>query len=134
MAFACSAPAPGVIHYDVDACDHCRMTISDPSFAAQLVMRTGKVYRFDDPGCLLSFMSSKHFSTADVDSTWVNDHAHPETLVPAPDATFLVSDQIKAPMAGGMAAFGSRADAVALQSATHGRLETWAQVRRRASS
>ena len=55
---ACSAPAPGVIHYDVDACDRCRMTISDPSFAAQLVMRTGKVYRFDDPGCLLSFMAS----------------------------------------------------------------------------
>ena len=131
---ACSAPAPGVIHYDVDACDRCRMTISDPSFAAQLVMRTGKVYRFDDPGCLLSFMASDHVRDADVHSAWLNDHAHPEALLPAGEAIFVVSDRIRAPMNGGVAAFRSRADAAALQSEAGGRIETWPQVRRGASS
>ncbi|WP_410968639.1 hypothetical protein, partial [Salmonella sp. SAL4443] len=38
---ACARPAPGTIVYDADACDWCRMTISDPSYAAQLVTRTG---------------------------------------------------------------------------------------------
>ena len=40
LAAGCSEPAPAAIVYDSDACDHCRMTIAAPAFAAQLV-RTG---------------------------------------------------------------------------------------------
>ena len=79
----CGGRGPGVIHYDVDACDHCRMTISDPAFAGQLVMRTGKTYRFDDPSCLVSFMTSGHAASADVDAIWLNDHAHPDARIRA---------------------------------------------------
>jgi copper chaperone NosL len=130
----CSAPGPGVIHYDTDSCDHCRMTISDPRFAAQLVTRTGKVYRFDDPGCLAAFLASRQVTPETVHSIWTNDYAHPERLLRAEESTFVVSDRIRSPMNGGMAAFGSATDAAAFQSTVAGRVEAWADALKRGRS
>lgn len=122
---ACAGPQPGVIHYDVDSCDHCRMTISDPAFAGQLVTNTGKIYRFDDPACLVSFVTSGRVAPADVHSIWTNDHAHPDARIRAQDAVFVVSDRIRAPMNGKTAVFGSRQDAAVLQAAVGGQLQNW---------
>jgi copper chaperone NosL len=131
---ACGAPGPGHIHYDSDACDNCRMTIADPAFAAQLVTRTGKVYRFDDPGCLATFVASSRVQAADVHSLWVNDHAHPERPVDVRTAVFVVSVRLPAPMNSGTAAFASRADAAALHATVGGRLEAWDGVLKRVAS
>jgi copper chaperone NosL len=122
---ACQRPAPRAIHYGVDACDRCRMTIADPAFAAQLVTRTGKTYHFDDPGCLLTFVSSGRVPARDVHSVWVNDHENPDSLVNVRDAVFVASDRIKAPMNGHLAAFATRAGAEAAQMVWGGRIETW---------
>lgn len=128
VALGCSQPTPGVIHYDSDACDHCRMTISDPAFAAQVVTRTGKVYRFDDPKCLVSFVAAGHVDPSAIHSIWMNDHAHPDTLVDATHAVFVVSERLRAPMNGGMAAFASRVDASTLQAVVGGDLRSWDAV------
>jgi copper chaperone NosL len=133
VALGCAPPTPGVIHYDSDACDHCRMTISDPAFAAQVVTGTGKVYRFDDPKCLVSFVAAGQVSPSAIHSIWINDHAHPETLVDATHAVFVVSERLRAPMNGGMAAFASRVDASTLQAVVGGDLRTWDAVSRRVS-
>jgi copper chaperone NosL len=129
----CSAPAAGVIQYNVDACDHCRMTIADPRFASQLVTRTGKVYRFDDPRCLASFVAAQRVPPADVHSIWLNDFDTPDRLVRADEALFVVSDRIRAPMNGGAAAFATRADADRLASSTGGRVQSWQEFRKGAS-
>ena len=132
---ACAAPGPGVIHYDTDACDHCRMTISDPKFADQLVTRTGKVYRFDDPACLASFVASGPITERETLGIWLNDYAHPESRVSSTDAVFVVSDHVRAPMNGGAAAFATRDEASALQSSIgEGRLVRWVDILERASS
>ena len=131
---ACAAPGPGVIHYDADACDHCRMTIAEPKFAAQLVTRTGQIYRFDDPGCLASFVAAGRVATREVHGIWVNDYAHPEARVPGADALFVISERVRAPMNGGAAAFGSRDAAAAFQASMGGRLAHWADLLERASS
>jgi copper chaperone NosL len=130
----CSAPGPGPIQYDSDVCDHCHMTISDPAFAAQLVTRSGKVYRFDDPTCLASFVASSSVAPADVHSIWMNDHRRPDTFVRAQDAFFVVSDRIRAPMNGRTAAFTAHTDAASLQSAVGGQLQRWTDILKRASS
>ena len=131
---ACAGPQPGVIHYDGDSCDHCRMTISDPAFAGQLVTSTGKIYRFDDPACLVSFVTSGRVAPADVHSIWTNDHAHPDARIRAQDAVFVVSDRIRAPMNGKTAAFGSRQDAAALQVSVGGQLQSWTDLLERRPS
>jgi copper chaperone NosL len=122
---ACVRPAPARIHYGSDACDHCRMTIVDPAFAAQLVTRTGKTYRFDDPGCLVAFVTSGRVGEKDVHSAWLNDHDTPGSIVNARDAFFLASDRIKGPMNGHLAVFGSRSSAEAARQLWGGRIETW---------
>jgi copper chaperone NosL len=134
LAAACSRPEPGPILYDTDACAHCRMTIADPKFAAQVVTRTGKRHLFDDPGCVAAFLSAGHVTAADLHSIWFNDHANPDRRVAADDALIVVSDRIRAPMNGRMAAFGARADADALRLALGGSLERWADATTRGGS
>jgi copper chaperone NosL len=134
MTYACTAPAPGAFHYDVDSCDYCRMTIGDARFAAQLVTRTGKIYRFDDPGCVVRFVITNRVADADVHSIWFNDHEHPDTRLNARAAVFVVSERIKAPMNGGMAAFGSPAAAAPLQTALGGLLRSWSEILAKRSS
>jgi copper chaperone NosL len=131
---ACSAPGPGPFHYDTDGCDHCRMTISDPKFAAQLVTRTGKIHRFDDPACLASFVAAGRVAAIDVHGIWLNDYARPESMVGSTEAVFVVSEQIQGPMNGAAAAFASHEAAAALQSSTGGRLERWTDLLKRVSS
>jgi len=127
----CAAAAPAPLHYGSDACDHCRMTIFDPSFAAQIVTRTGKQYRFDDPGCLLEFMASGQLAPAGVHSLWVNDRADPARRTTVAEAVFVVSDRIRAPMGGHMAAFSSRGAAMAFQAAVGGELRSWSEIAKR---
>jgi copper chaperone NosL len=110
------------------------MTISDPAFAGQLVMRTGKIYRFDDPSCVVSFMASGRAASTEVDAIWLNDHAHPDARIKAGDAVFVVSDRIRAPMNGRTAAFASRDDAAAFQSSVGGQLQAWADLLTRGAS
>jgi copper chaperone NosL len=131
---ACAAPGPVAIAYDHDACDHCRMAISDPRFAAQIVTRTGKVFRFDDPSCLTTFLAGEAVVTANVHSIWFNDHATPEQRVRAEEAVFVVSDALRAPMNGRVAAFTSREEAAAFALTVAGRLETWGTVAARGRS
>jgi len=134
VTVACSEPGPGAFQYDSDVCDHCHMTISDPAFASQLVTRTGKMYRFDDPTCLASFVASGSLAPGDVHSIWMNDHAHPNAIVTAQDAFFVVSDRIRAPMNGRTAAFRSHADAASLQSVVGGELQRWTDIVKRGTS
>jgi copper chaperone NosL len=128
VAAGCAAPGPAEIHYDSDACDHCRMTISVPGFAAQLVTRTGRIFRFDDPGCLREFVTANRVTAADTHSIWANDHAHAEARVRIEDAWLVVSGGIRAPMNGRMAAFASPDEARALQATVGGRVVRWTDV------
>jgi copper chaperone NosL len=42
--------------WDKESCAECKMAIGDPSFAAQLQSKDGRVLDFDDPGCLITYM------------------------------------------------------------------------------
>ena len=61
------------------------MTIVDQRFAAELVTRTGKVYAFDDAGCLATFAASGPVGPEQIHSAWVTDFRLPGTLIPAQD-------------------------------------------------
>jgi copper chaperone NosL len=124
-AVGCAEPAPRAIHYGEDACDHCRMTIADPRFAAQLVTRTGKIFRFDDPRCLANFVAAGDVPSAAVHSIWLNDYGAPESRVQADAAVFVTSGEIRAPMNGQTAAFAKQSDAAALQRTVGGHLQSW---------
>lgn len=50
---------PEPISWDREACAHCHMLIGEPAFAAQVIDEDGRVFAFDDPGCLLAFSSTR---------------------------------------------------------------------------
>jgi len=103
------------------------MTIADPRFAGELVLRTGKIYRFDDPGCLAAFVRDRMPATK-VQSAWVNDFAHPDRLLDASQASYLLSETLHTPMASHLAALTLGREADSVQAALGGRLLTWTQV------
>ena len=49
-------PVPVV--WDGEVCEHCKMHVGDPRFAAQLQTAEGDVLNFDDPGCLFDYLQS----------------------------------------------------------------------------
>jgi copper chaperone NosL len=56
LVAACTAGAatPRSPHWNKDGCAHCRMAISEPAAAAQLVGSGGLIRHYDDLGCLLA--------------------------------------------------------------------------------
>lgn len=126
-ALACGTPGPTPIAFGEAACDHCHMTIVDQRFAAELVTRTGKVYVFDDAGCLATFAVTGPVGPEQVHSVWVTDFRLPGTLMPAQDAIFLRTDSIRTPMSSNLLAV-PRTAGDSLQAALGGTLLDWAQV------
>ena len=126
-ALACGTPGPVPIVLGARNCEHCHMTIADPRFAAELVTRTGKVYLFDDAGCLAAFAVSGPVGPEQVQSAWVSDFRLPGTLIPVQDAAFLRTDAVQSPMSSNLVAV-PRAVGDSLQAALGGTLLDWAQV------
>ena len=126
---ACAEPRPVAIEYGVAACDQCHMTIAEPRFAGQLVTRTGKVFTFDDPGCLGAFVAAGRVPPSRVHSLWVNDFVTPDSLIDATRAVYLRVPGINTPMGSHVIATapGPRADS--LRAALGGEPLSWEQVR-----
>ena len=99
---SCSAD-PRPIAYGQDGCHHCKMTLMDPKFGAELVTEKGKVFVFDDVNCMLMYMDSAEDET--YKHILVTDYLNPGVLLDANFAFYLKSDQFKTPMASQIVAF-----------------------------
>jgi copper chaperone NosL len=95
------------IEYGKEACSHCKMTIVDPQFAAEMITGKGKVYKFDDALCMKQFAldyetisKNAHFYIAE----YTNGK---EEFLDATQAIFLRSDFFRSPMSGNCAAFST---------------------------
>jgi copper chaperone NosL len=72
-AAACSSGLPEPVDTSgSDACRHCRMTVSDVHFAAQVVARGEEPIFFDDIGCLAKWLKDSQPSDRAV--VFVADH------------------------------------------------------------
>ena len=98
---ACSAdPRPIVLGQD--ACHHCKMTLMDPKYGAELVTEKGKIFIFDDVNCMLGYMDSEEGKSQTFKHVLVMDYLNPGTLI---DANYLKSPEFKTPMASEVVAF-----------------------------
>lgn len=101
---ACSSdPRPIVL--GEDACHHCKMTLMDPKFGAELVTEKGKIFIFDDVNCMLGYMDSEEGKQQTFKHVLVMDYLNPGVLLDVNFAHFLKSDQIQTPMASNIVAF-----------------------------
>jgi copper chaperone NosL len=124
LAAACEI-TPEHLHVGAEECAQCSMLISDRRFAAQLLSRTGKAWKFDSIECLHAFMGAGTVAAADVHSVWVTDLDRGEGWIPAGEASYLRSPGLSSPMGGGLAAFTHRASAEAAARELGGEVLDW---------
>lgn len=100
-----------------DMCAYCRMIVSDPRVAAQIVAPGEETRMLDDIGCLRDYLARREMTPAAV--VFVADHRTGE-WVPAKDAVYTISTGRRTPMASGMVAHASRASRDADPAASGG--------------
>ena len=121
MVISCNVK-PQEINFGEDTCHYCSMTIVDRQHASQLVTDKGKAYKFDAIECMINHISE---NTTPIALYLVTDYTHPEALLDAKKATFIISSNIPSPMKANLSALESKAEAEALQATKGGELYTW---------
>lgn len=131
MLAGCRSPGPRIVRYGAELCEHCHMTVSDPRFGGQLVTRKGRVFVFDDAGCLATFVNNGMVPPEDVHSVWVNDFLDSKELLEAGAANYLTVEGLRTPMGSGVIAVSTAREADSLASIMGGHVLTWPDVLRR---
>ncbi|HWB27544.1 MAG TPA: hypothetical protein VG738_18840 [Chitinophagaceae bacterium] len=104
--FSCK-PEKQPIIVGEDNCSFCKMTFTDARFGGEILTTKGKVYKFDDMHCLLSFMKSGIIKTGAVKGIYVVDFLGKHELMPVSTSFLLASEVLHTPMNGNIAAFAS---------------------------
>lgn len=125
-AAACGTSGPEPITLNVDACEYCRMTISDARFGGEAVTATGRVHKFDSIECLAGFARTATPGT--VRGLYVIDTQHPGTFVPAELAGYLTGGFLHSPMGRSVVAFATPLAAEEQRAMLGGTLTTWAEL------
>lgn len=86
LVLACTGAkgGPQPIAWDREPCGSCRMLISEPGFAAQVIQADGRALSFDDPGCLLSWLGAG----GEAREIWLH-HVREERWLRAPAVAFI---------------------------------------------
>ncbi|MBA3853961.1 MAG: hypothetical protein C0503_06070 [Gemmatimonas sp.] len=124
---SCATVPPRDLVVNEDACELCKMQISDPRFGSQVVTTTGRQLVFDSPECLAEFLDR---TPADkIATVWVLDVEHPGVWVDAASAGYLIDANLRSPM-GRITAFASPAAAEAARARLGGTPLGWEAVRK----
>lgn len=103
-ALGCKPEGPVPVAIGEASCAHCLMTVADERYATELITTTGKVHFFDSVECLAAFYRDQ--DPGDVASLWVTDFHTQNRMIPAQDAFFLRSKDLRSPMGMNLTAFG----------------------------
>jgi len=129
LVFAsCSNSQPEPILLGKDHCDYCKMTVSDPRFGAEIITRKGKVFKFDDIHCILSFLKEKGFDRSQVQQTYFRDFSGDHSFIASDKALFLKSEYLKSPMEGNIAAFSNKDSLDKVSLTFKGSTSSWTEL------
>lgn len=106
---ACAETGPKEIAVGKDQCDNCKMTITEPKYATQLITEKGRLYKFDDINCMTDYEGSNAETTANA-KTYVADFPTGK-FIESSTATFIKGGDIKSPMGGNTQAYQDKAAA-----------------------
>lgn len=88
--------------FEGDACNNCKMAISEKRYASEFLDREGQAYKFDDIQCMLQYV--KKHGGASPSAYFVTDFAS-LSWISANKAILVRSSSFKTPMNGNLAAF-----------------------------
>lgn len=97
---------PQPIQFGSDSCEHCKMTIMDQKYGAEIITSKGKIFKFDAIECMLNFKSENAVKlNSEKDNYLVINTAAPGELIDAKTAFFLKDKAFSSPMGANLAAF-----------------------------
>lgn len=106
--FACgNSEIKPVDIYPEDMCSQCRMAISEPAFASEIITTDGEVFKFDDLGCMAKFKEKS--GALKIAATFVKDY-ETKNWLPYEHSTIILTS-LQTPMGSGKAAFADSAQA-----------------------
>ncbi len=107
LLVACSRE-PEPIAFGEDACEHCKMTIMDQKYGAEIVTSKGKIFKFDAAECMVDYIKQAPDNFKfEKDMFLTVNIAAPGTLIAADKAFFLKDKAFQSPMGGNLASFTS---------------------------
>lgn len=103
---SCTAnPVPLILGRD--NCQFCKMNISDIRYGAEIITKKGKIFKFDDPQCAISFLKAHPEINHSFQEIYFTDFSDSHSLIPSGAVFFLRSENLKGPMGGAYTAFNS---------------------------
>jgi copper chaperone NosL len=115
------------IQIGIDNCTFCKMTISDVRFGAEIITKKGKVYKFDDAHCILSFLQLNRPDQKDIKNIYFTDFDQ-HSLVKLNEVSLFKSDALRSPMGGNIAAFSNRNSMEKIKSHLKGTEVKWNEL------
>lgn len=127
VLFSACSQEPAEMHYGSDECAHCKMMITNPQFASQVVTEKGKALKFDAIECMAVYQQ-QHSDELKGAKLWVNNYENPGQWLLAPNAQFVKSEVVKSPMGESLLAFPSQEEAEKHLQDKPGKLLNWEEV------
>jgi copper chaperone NosL len=100
----------------------------DPKFGAEIITKKGKIFKFDDAHCVVSFLNSGKVKQEDVRKTVFIDYENQENFLDAASTSFVISSKLKSPMNSNAGAFANKEKAQLVANETGGAVKTWNEV------
>ena len=119
---------PEPLYFGKDGCHSCKMTLMDNKFGAEISTSKGKIYKFDDANCMLTFYTSGLVPVEEVKEILIVDFSKPAKLINARNALYVKSESIKSPMASNVAAFESNEDLKKFNAEWNGIPLSWGEL------
>lgn len=103
---SCTGSGPQPISLNKDACDFCKMTISDGRFAAEFITAKGRMYKFDDLSCMMQYIASQ--GEGSIKKYYISEFTKELEYIDATTAWYIHHEDLKSPMNGNTAAFSTK--------------------------
>lgn len=129
LALSACSHEPQPILYGKDACDFCKMTIMDKRFSSECMSKKGKIFKFDDAHCLLTFLKVGGVWSNEVAGIYFSDYMGSEGWINSDKAFFLKSQDLKSPMGGNIAAFSSKGERDTIEQKFTGEKLSWVEIK-----
>lgn len=126
LTASCANYEPVPIDFNKDSCSNCRMGISDEKFGAEAISQKGRVFKFDDIQCMLTFV--KVDPNTKIAAYYVQNYSGGNLLVAADKAIFVKGDEISSPMNGGIVAFNSQSEAQKMATKYKAEIVSWNSI------
>ncbi|MGB9873912.1 MAG: nitrous oxide reductase accessory protein NosL [Hydrogenobacter sp.] len=124
--FSCAPEKPQPIKLGEDVCEYCKMVIADKRFAAEVITKKGKIYKFDAIECMVGYYNENE---ENIKKAYVVNFNAPDEFLPADEAYYVRSPQIRSPMGMNISAYRSREDAQKAIMGKQGEILEWQTLR-----